>query len=389
MGSKTEYTPEILEEWLRRSLPGGMTSESIEVTPVKSEIGFMSAQFRATVTMGERKVRLFMKTMPPDDFLRGVVAATFCDVTEIETYRVLFRELAAFESGLRPSGPSLIGNIVPTLYAGEYDKDPANRSFVVATEDLGPAGFRTMDFGAGLTPRQALNAVKKLAEFHALCHAFVRTNEVNLRGEKFDFMSKFTEDMLTDAKLIEYVNESMDWIVRDLDGCEGRRHLVGPARRCKGDHGERLRRAVKECPGAAAEGFVIHGDLWSNNVLFDGDDDCRILDWQFTDVGSVFLDLGALAFYSMSPEETERHLESLIGEYHSSFVATCTLNGLKDSDVPWSEGRFVSLAREWGHYTAFLWGVVNYNLVKTYPSFRERFQWNLHMAVTHAPHFFQ
>ena len=98
MGSKTEYTPEFLEAWLRRSLPGGLTSKSITVHPVKSEIGFLSSQFRAVVKTGKEEIRLFIKTMPPDDFLKGLVTNTFCDVTEIETYRVLFQELAAFES---------------------------------------------------------------------------------------------------------------------------------------------------------------------------------------------------------------------------------------------------------------------------------------------------
>ena len=106
MGSRTEYTPETLWEWLKSSLPEGLSSDSIEVAPVTSEIGFMSAQFRATVTTrseaGEKKIRLFIKTMPPDDLHKGVVANTFCDVTEIETYRVLFRELAVFESGNKP-----------------------------------------------------------------------------------------------------------------------------------------------------------------------------------------------------------------------------------------------------------------------------------------------
>ena len=41
MGSKTEYTPETLEEWLRNSLPGGMTAESIEVSSVNSEMAHL------------------------------------------------------------------------------------------------------------------------------------------------------------------------------------------------------------------------------------------------------------------------------------------------------------------------------------------------------------
>ena len=102
MGSKTEYTPELLEAWLRRSLPQELIPYSVTVHTVKSEIGFLSTQFRATMKMGDSEIRLFIKTMPPDDLHKGVVANTFCDVTEIETYRVLFRELAAFESRNKP-----------------------------------------------------------------------------------------------------------------------------------------------------------------------------------------------------------------------------------------------------------------------------------------------
>ena len=91
----------------------------------------------------------------------------------------------------------------------------------------------------------------------------------------------------------------------------------------------------------------------------------------------------------MSPEETEQHTGSLLTAYFSSFVDTCRANGLEDSDVPWPEEQFLFLAREWGHYTAFLWGAASYSLVKTYPSFKARFQWNLQMTVTHAPQHFQ
>ena len=161
---------------------------------------------------------------------------------------------------------SIIGDIVPKLHASEYNKDPKNRTFVMATEDLSP-GFGMMDFGVGLTPRQAICAMRKLAQFHALSFAYTKLNNVDLYGDKFGFLSKFTQNIVSDAKLIEHVNESIDWIIRDLEECEGQRHLVGPVKTCIADHGERFRRAVKECPGARED---IQGNYFCFVAIYYG-----------------------------------------------------------------------------------------------------------------------
>ena len=45
--------------------------------------------------------------------------------------------------------------------------------------------------------------------------------------------------------------------------------------------------------------FLIHGDLWANNCLFDKDLNCILLDWQFTATGNVLTDFGLMAYLSM------------------------------------------------------------------------------------------
>ena len=43
--------------------------------------------------------------------------------------------------------------------------------------------------------------------------------------------------------------------------------------------------------------FLIHGDFWSNNVMYDDNDtECRIYDWQFFAANSPFLDVIILMF---------------------------------------------------------------------------------------------
>lgn len=47
--------------------------------------------------------------------------------------------------------------------------------------------------------------------------------------------------------------------------------------------------------------FLIHGDLWANNCMFDKVSECVIVDWQFSSTGNLFLDFGTLAYISMDP----------------------------------------------------------------------------------------
>ncbi len=45
-----------------------------------------------------------------------------------------------------------------------------------------------------------------------------------------------------------------------------------------------------------------------------GDERTKIVDWQFTAQGSVFLDFGTMAWISMDPKETEEQAEVRRGE---------------------------------------------------------------------------
>ncbi len=120
--------------------------------------------------------------------------------------------------------------------------------------------------------------------------------------------------------------------------------------------------------------------------MFNKDGDCKMVDFQFTTTGSVFLDFGTTAYYSMSPETTEANVERMVEAYYSTFVAVCAAAGV--TELPWTRDDFGAKARDDGHYVAFLWAGTSYELVEKYPNLRERYHWNLEQAVKRTPHLF-
>ena len=57
--------------------------------------------------------------MPPDDLHKFIINNSFMDVTEVESYRALFPDLASFEAecGLPEDGQGIL-SIFPRLYDG-------------------------------------------------------------------------------------------------------------------------------------------------------------------------------------------------------------------------------------------------------------------------------
>ncbi len=122
--------------------------------------------------------------MPPDDEHRMLISSNFMDVTELETYRILFKDLTAFEKRQRQlmtkdsdNLDANISSILPRLYGGGSDKRPTRRAFFLLLADMSPE-YRMVDFGVGLTPQQLTSALRDLAYFHATAYAMGQVEKI-------------------------------------------------------------------------------------------------------------------------------------------------------------------------------------------------------------------
>ncbi len=125
----------------------------------------------------------------------------------------------------------------------------------------------------------------------------------------------------------------------------------------------------------------------ANNVLYGPGNKARIVDWQFTTTGSIFLDFGTMGWISMSAEETAKHSEDIIASYFDSFTSTCKRLGC--SEVPWTREEFGRRARVEGLFIAFLWCSTSYELVEKYPAMKDRVHWVLEESVKISPKYYE
>jgi hypothetical protein len=388
--SITTKSSEVTEEWLKSELLANISgAQEVHVKKLerdKEQSGMLSCAIRAVVQIkGKEKtedMKLFIKIMPEDDDHVGFISTNFMDVTEVESYKMLFKDLSEFEASSSRGVLSSISKLFPTMYAGRYVKDVGKRAYYLALEDVSPE-YNMMDYNTGLTPKQLAKSLEKLAKFHALCFSMKKVKKVDFQA-KYNFLSPFFSNMTSDDGLMKLMDNMFDWFIRELEPCAKHRILIKSIEHCKTDIGKRFKEAV--C-NESSEDFLIHGDLWANNLLFDKSSDCKMVDWQFTSTGSVFLDFGTMAYYSMAPKETEANMDSLINTYYSSFLDTTKEMGVPE--VPWTREEFKIQARDVGHYTAFLWASTSYELVGKWPNIRERFHWNLEQAVERTPLLFQ
>ncbi|XP_072386440.1 uncharacterized protein [Diabrotica undecimpunctata] len=97
----------------------------------------------------------------------------------------------------------------------------------------------------------------------------------------------------------------------------------------------------------------IHGDCWSNNMMFkynkSGDiEDIKLFDFQMAAVGSPILDL-TYSFYSGADEETISNLDHFLDIYYKSLSKTLKEYGCSAEEIlPFSE-----LKKEWKEHNAF------------------------------------
>ena len=134
--------------------------------------------------------------------------------------------------------------------------------------------------------------------------------------------------------------------------------------------------------------FLVHGDLWANNILYDSKSDCKIVDWQCLTTGNLFIDFGNMAFLSMDWKDTKANLDDFAAGYYKKLVEVCSKFGTQDQ-LPWKDydGFYNDLMTK-GSLVTYLWCITAYQQTEKNPNLKEREFNLLEIVIKNNPKIF-
>ncbi len=193
---------DVSAEWLRDTLLQSWKEEEVEVVrlePVKNRHGVLSTNFKAEVRIGtgeeeERRKKLLFGKVLPDRYEKALhvdfVKKMRLDVTEVEAYRAVFRDLIKYEESLF-AGSSALSKAVPGFVSGGYElnPDPDRRGFFLLLEDVSDQ-FEVRDYENGLTPPEVCLALGKLGRFSGLAYCMGAEEGVTDFNQKYGHLNR-------------------------------------------------------------------------------------------------------------------------------------------------------------------------------------------------------
>ena len=288
---------EVDATWLGHVL--GAPLSDIKVTQIGQGVGIMGDIFRIELayrTPGEELVPSVVVKLPStfeENRAQGVALGMF--EAEVRFYNELAPQIA--------SG-------IPQVYLAAIDSGTAD--FVIVMQDL--CNMSLVDQTLGMNARQASAAVKAIAGVHAVW--WNRADSADLAwipsiiGERVAFV---------DQLLVQILPVFKDAFAEFLPpgGVELYDAFAGNYLKINTSLADR------------APWTIAHLDYRVDNMLFDGDDDVTIIDWQGIGRGPGVYDLAYVLGGSLTPEVRREHEKSLVQDYHRQLSDL----GIRDYDL--------------------------------------------------------
>jgi hypothetical protein len=374
-------TDEVTEEWLRCVMQDALKVTAVKVIalePIKESGGFLSGAFKAQIKIEDRSImRLFVKmSLPADNPFRTFMEEYNIDVTEVKAYTEYLPMLVKFET--EQLGISKLTSISPKLYAGECSMEKDKRGFYLIMEDLTP-DYRMTKTEEGLSLKQLNVTLSCIAQLHAVSYAYGQVNKVDFGPELRSHFDKF----LQDPNILAMLDTAFTVAIKDLEENPSAKHLAKPMANLSKHYQKPFMHAVDTTDTR----FLIHGDLWSNNIMFNTDDsECRIFDWQFFSAASPINDFVIAAYSSADPKDSEAWLDEMFTTYFDKFSSTCQELNM---ELPYDKDHFVNECMTKGFLGCVAFLLFAYEEICRKPKFIGRFNWMLEMAIKHCPEHFK
>lgn len=250
---------------------------------------------------------VIVKTLPQNDMAREKLGENNFDAQkkEMKFYKEIYPK---FEEILNEVGEN--GKIVPTLVAVSYEHD------VTILEDLKERHFLMADRLKGLDVDHMKLSLSALAKIHAASIILFEKDKSAYEGFEIGLYNRKTTafDRMYLSNLEVLTEEVASWIDWDLSDYF--------ASKLKSFQQNLIENGCKAFDYNEIDlNVFLHGDFWTNNIMFTYDDENKpseaiIIDFQYSFFGSAALDLLYFLFSSASDHLRIEKMEELVQFYY-------------------------------------------------------------------------
>ncbi len=387
-GIKTVPTSpnDVTKDWLKNVLEKANPDVKAEVssfTAITEVNGLLASVFKASVKFNDNanETKLFIKIgVSEDNPYASFTLLSQVDVREVKAYQDDIAALVAFEKECL--GKAQLEQSLPKIYASGYDASDGNRGIYIVMEDL-TVNHNMVNYLDGLSKDQMTAAVESIASFHAISHCYSKVNRKTYPAEKRPVYPLLVEGQEVADLYITF----RDLAIKDLDGLPSGKHLVPVIQDMFKDYKSFFLKVMT----IYDDTFLIHGDLWSNNVMFNISNEdgltkgVKLFDFQFFCSGPPYIDFILLVTTGLTPENSQAWMDDLFEVYFNKLNSTC-----KEFKVatPFTKDQFVQDCYKMGFITTFNLLMISYDPLWRKPELIDRFIWILDMVVRHRPDLF-
>lgn len=280
---------------------------------------YASIMFRANVEYSARNGNftksLIIKTMPVEEgFKKDFIGDAKLFPTEITMYTKI---MPKFEEILREAGDEtkLCANLI------YFSLKPRQ---VMVFEDLVPQQYEVIR-NRPISLAEINAAMGKLAKWHAVSFKLLKENP-----ELFDYLQY---DVTTVPNFVEqdFFKTSLPDFIESLGTVESLQKYQNYFEPIKNDIVKRwieIMREYRDNRQKDAYYVLCHGDFHSRNMMFKGNE-CILLDFQISYVGSMTNDVFYAMYMFLGPEERRNHYDEIIFQYFEIFKNTLVTIGFE------------------------------------------------------------
>lgn len=278
---------------------------------------YASIMFRAAIEYSTQKgsfsKSLIIKTMPQEEgHKKDFISDSHIFPTEISMYTEI---LPKFESILSEAGEE-ITFCAKCVY---YSLEPQQ---VMIFEDLVLQGYEVVR-KRDATVEELKATLEKLAKWHAVSFKLIREDPNLFEHLKYDITTvpNFLEQELLTSGLPNFI-EMLD----SVDSLRKYKEYFVALKPTLIQRWTNIIREYRESRKEDSYYVLCHGDYHLKNMMFKGND-CLLVDFQLSYVGSMTNDIIYAIYMLFNPEDRRERYDELIYHYFETFKKTLTRIG--------------------------------------------------------------